>query len=285
MKPGRWAELCERAQFLLDFEFLSRHTHPGENRIRPTIVAQTACVYTQSPPYLNEIARQFPWVHFYAFQHIEPDSEYDPAQPALVSKSTAPSIQTDRNKTTATDAFTKESATALSRVKEDNQPSHSAVLICHGESLVQQLVFHTLLRADFSMLDIEGPIPAEYLDGDIVLPIQLPRDRVFACMVAHRTCRPTAYNPTLYLEEMCESRPTTKRVECDDNNREPNRDYAHAGFFQNMLRATSSYDTASTDLIISEYIHRFAWYHQVEPESGRQALRRVIDTLHSDHYY
>jgi hypothetical protein len=247
-------------------------------------VAQTACVYTQSPPYLNEIARQFPWVHFYAFQHIEPDSEYDPAQPALVSKSTAPSIQTDRNKTTATDAFTKESATALSRVKEDNQPSHSAVLICHGESLVQQLVFHTLLRADFSMLDIEGPIPAEYLDGDIVLPIQLPRDRVFACMVAHRTCHPTAYNPTLYLEEMCESRPTTKRVECDKFE-EPNCNHVYAGFFQNMLRATSSYDTASTDLIISEYIHRFAWYHQVEPESGRQALRRVIDTLHSDHYY
>jgi hypothetical protein len=210
MKPGKWAELCERAQFLLDLEFLSRHTHPGDERIRPTIVAATACVYTQSPPYLDEIARQFPWVHFYAFRHIitaQEETEYDPAQPALVSKSTAPSMQTDRNKTTATDAFTKEAATALSRVREDGQSPHCAVLICHGESLIQQLVFHTLLRADYSMLDIEGPIPAEYLDGDIVLPIQLPRDRVFACMVAHRSCRPTAYNPALYLEEICKSLP------------------------------------------------------------------------------
>jgi len=213
MKPGRWSEICEQAQFLLDFEFLSRHTHPGQERIRPTIVALTACVYTQSPPYLNEIARQFPWVHFYAFQHIDPDNEYDPAQPALVSKSTAPSIQTDRNKTTVTDTFTKESAIALSRVKEDNQPSHRAVLICHGETLIQQLIFHTLLRADYSMLDIEGPIPAEYLNGDIVLPIQLPRDRVFACMVAHRTCRPTTYNPLLYLEEISKQVSANKSAE------------------------------------------------------------------------
>lgn len=207
MEPGRWADVCEQGQFLLDVEFLSRHTHPGEGRVRPTVIANTACVYTQSPAYLNEIAFQFPWVHFYAFRHTEAESEYDPAQPALVSASAGPTIQTDRNKTTSSLEFTKESAVALSRVKEDNPDTHSAVLICHGESLVQQLVYHVLMRADYSMLDIQGPIPTEYLDGDIVLPIQIARNKVFACMVAHKTCRPTTYNPELYLEEMCKSHP------------------------------------------------------------------------------
>jgi len=49
-----------------------------------------------------------------------------------------------------------------------------------------------------------------------------------------------------------------------------------------MLRATNAYDTASMDLIMTEYIQRFAWYHQVDPESGRQALRRVVDSLHTN---
>jgi hypothetical protein len=48
-----------------------------------------------------------------------------------------------------------------------------------------------------------------------------------------------------------------------------------------MLRASKSYDTSSTDLIVAEYIQRFAWYHQVDPESGRQALVRAVDSMHS----
>lgn len=205
MDPGTWNDIDEQGQFLLDAEFLSRHTHPGEGRVRPTITASTACVYTQSPVYLREIAAQFPWVHFYAFRHAEPESEYDPAQPALVSASTGPTIQTDRNKTTSTLDFTKESAVALSRVKEDNSGTHTAVLICHGESLVQQLIYHVLMRSDHSMLDIQGVIPEEYLDGDIVLPIHISQNKSFTCMAAHGTCRTTTYNPPLYIEEIRKS--------------------------------------------------------------------------------
>ncbi len=202
MTPGQWKDITEQGQFLLDLEFLSRQTHPGEGRVRPTVIAVTACVYTQSPSYLNEIAHQFPWVHFYAFRHSVDGGEYDPDQPALASPCT---IQTDRNKTTSTLPFTKESAVALSRVKEDDPSgTHRLVLICHGETLVQQLIFHSALRSDASMLDIEGAIPPEYLDGDIILPLHLPTDKIFACMtVAREFWRPAVYNPELYLEEIC----------------------------------------------------------------------------------
>lgn len=206
MTPGRWTDVSEQGQFLLDLEFLSRHTHPGEGRVRPTVIATTACVYTQSPPYLNEIAYYFPWVHFYAFRHS--NSEYDPTQPTM-APNTAGTVHTERNMTTSTLGLTKESTVALSRVKEDTPPgSHKLVLICHGEGLIQQLVIHSALRSDASMLDIEGPIPSEYLEGDIVIPIHFPGDKIFACLsVSGLNWRPAEYSSLLYTEELRKSFP------------------------------------------------------------------------------
>lgn len=201
MEPGQWLDVSERGQFLLEFEFLSRLTHPGLDRVGPTHVAETACVYTQSPRHLKEMARQFPWVHFYAFQHqtCHEDMEYDPNQPEIQSEA-----KTERNQTTTSMALTREWAVALSRIKEDFGTPR-LVMICHGESSVRQLALHCLLRADFSLLDVCGAIPREYLAGDIVLPIGLSPRKVFACLVAYQSCQSQVYDSELYVEELCES--------------------------------------------------------------------------------
>lgn len=74
LEPGRWSDVAAHGQFLLDLEFLLRCAPAS---------GTASCVYCKSPTYLREIAQQFPWIHFYAFEHAHAVPEYDPAQPAL----------------------------------------------------------------------------------------------------------------------------------------------------------------------------------------------------------
>jgi hypothetical protein len=74
LEPGTWKDVAQHGQFLLDLEFLLR--------CAPTS-GTASCIYCKSPPYLEQIARQFPWIHFYVFGHVYPTPEYDPAQPDL----------------------------------------------------------------------------------------------------------------------------------------------------------------------------------------------------------
>ena len=213
LEPGRWIDITEQGQFLLDLEFLARHTHPEpREKTKPTVIAESACVYTTSPPYLTEIARQFPWVHFYAFQHVFPtpeeEGEYDPTQPPTLVRITGPTYQTEHNRTVSTEPIDRQSIVTLGRVKEDSPERRRLVLICHGETPTEQLMLHSALRADYSMLDISGPIPHEYPAGDIILPIQIPANKAFTCLAVGQTGKKAQcihYKPQVYMDELCES--------------------------------------------------------------------------------
>ena len=74
LEPGRWSDVAAHGQFLLDLEFLLRCAPAS---------GTASCVYCKSPTYLREIAQQFPWIHFDAFEHAHAVPEYDPTQPAL----------------------------------------------------------------------------------------------------------------------------------------------------------------------------------------------------------
>ena len=202
MTAGAWSDLSLEAQFLTDLEFLMRHTQPtGPKGGHP----DTACVYTRTPVYLREIAYQFPWVHFYAFSHNTPAEQdvYDPAEPSMV-KAAPPSLVTEHNRTTSPFEFSKDSTVTLSQAKAAKD-AHQLVMICHGESLSRQLVLHALLRADHSLMDVCGPIPADYIQGELVLPIGIQRSKVFVSLVAHGSCMAGEYDPEVFLEEMGES--------------------------------------------------------------------------------
>ena len=196
---GKWSDLTVQGQFLLELEFLSRYTQPCGD-----VDSETACVYTQSPPYLCDIACQFPWVHFYAFRHSRPipvADEYDPDIPSLLGLLQSDfTQQTNLNMTTSPYEFSKEGAVTLSQSR--GAPNQRLVMICHGETSMRQLALHALLRADHSLLDVCGLISEDYLEGDLVLPIFIPQDRIFVSLVASQPCKCADYYPETYGEEI-----------------------------------------------------------------------------------
>ena len=245
MTAGQWADVSQEGQFLIDLEFLTLHTQPpvaGKQQH-----TETACVYTQSPSYLVQIACQFPWVHFYCFRHrVEGDElEYDPERPAVRR-----TLQTEHNRTTSPFEFSKDSAITLSKAKEA-RPEHRLVMICHGETEMRQVVLHALLRADYSLLDICGCVQEDYLEGEIVLPIMLPQNKALACLVATHPCKCATYDPNIYRQEM--------------------------GFFQGTLRTSEAYDQASKHLIIAEYGQRFQQFHKLSADTIAFTLQMIID--------
>ena len=207
LETGAWTDIPMQGQFLLDLEFLARHTHPEPyDKVKPTVIAESACVYTTSPPYLMDISRQFPWVHFYAFQHVftaPDDDEYDPSHPPTLVRITGPSYQTEHNRTMSASGIDSASIQTLSRVKEDSPERRKLVLICHGEDSARQLMLHATLRADFSMLDICGSIPKTYAAGEISLPILIRNNKAFSILVTGSSHATAQYDPTCYMDELC----------------------------------------------------------------------------------
>lgn len=200
---GSWSDLTREAQFLIDLEFLARHSlSPAQLLTKRRASVETSCIYAQTPPYLDEISRRFPWIHFYAFNRpLSEVDEYDPAQPEIV-KSVDFTLQTDQNKTTSPFPFNKDSATMLSKNKQAAPDRQCLLMICHGESPTRQMILHTLVQADYSLLDIGGAIPAEYLEGELVLPIFLPNRKIFACLIVYATCKAKQYDPKVFQEEI-----------------------------------------------------------------------------------
>jgi hypothetical protein len=249
MTDGQWSDVSRQGQFLMDLEFLTLHTQPpATGRQQHT---EVACVYTQSPPYLVQIACQFPWVHFYCFKYREPEEEdeYDPERPA-VRKTKLMTLQTEHNRTVSPFEFSKDSAITLSKAKEA-RPEHRLVMICHGETETRQAVLHALLRADYSLLDICGCVQEDYLEGEIILPLMLPQHKTFACLVATHPCKCATYDAATYKQEMA--------------------------FFQATLRASEAYDQGSKDLIIAEYARRFQWFHKRHVDTIGYTLQMIID--------
>lgn len=65
------------------------------------------------------------------------------------------------------------------------------------------------MRPSFAMLDVCGTIPADYLVGEIVLPLYLPTSKLFSCLVAMQNAKGCEYDQELYRGEMGKSRPTS----------------------------------------------------------------------------
>lgn len=97
--------------------------------------------------------------------------------------------------------YTKE----MAKVMGENRHS-SRTLICHGVDPLRQLALHALLKPNCSLMDIDGAIPADYLEGEIILPVFIPNNRLFASLVIFHNARWTSYHPEKYKAEIGEQR-------------------------------------------------------------------------------
>ena len=135
------------------------------------------------------------------FEHRPPPPEYDPAQPALACSAPL-TIQVEYNKTMSQLEFTKDMARTMG--ERGAKERESLLMICHGEDSVRQLSLHVLMRPNYSLLDVCGAIPAEYLDGELILPMYIQNNKIFAGLVAHQLAKGRSYDPELYLGEIGE---------------------------------------------------------------------------------
>jgi hypothetical protein len=241
LEPGRWADVAQHGQFLIDLEFLLRYGPRS---------GTASCVYCKSPPYLSQLAHQFPWIHFYVFEHKPEMPEYDPAQPECVS-STAPTVQVEFNRTMSCLEFTKDMARTMG--ERGARERESLLMICHGQDSVRQLTLHVLMRPNYSLLDVCGVIPVDYLEGELVLPLNLPNNKIFLGLVVHQHAKCKTYDQDTFLGEI--------------------------GFFQGVIRVTQAYDEASKDLIAGEYARSTHKYHGCSEEIVRTALLSTVDLL------
>lgn len=193
LEPGKWDDVGLHGQFLLDLEFLLRYGPRS---------GTASCIVCKSPPYLLELAHQFPWIHFYVFEHKpikKSEEEYDPAQPELVCSAPL-TVQVEYNRTTSGMEFTKEMARTMG--DRSGRERESLLMICHGLDPIRQLALHVLMRPSHSLLDVNGVIPADYLDGEIILPLFLPNNKIFTCLVVPQQAQCKTYDPELYLGEI-----------------------------------------------------------------------------------
>lgn len=265
LETGRWSDVRTHGQFLMDLEFLLRYGPKS---------GTASCVYCKSPPYLTEIAQQFPWIHFYVFEHKPPPpAEYDPAEPSLVCSAPL-TVQVEYNKTTSCMEFTKDMARTMG--ERGARERESLLMICHGQDVVKQLVFHVLMRPCYSFLDICGTIPVDYLDGELMLPIYLPNNKIFLGLVASQHAKCKTYDPEIFLGEIGESAAFENHLPQKKNSLTT---WKGAGFFQGVIRATQAYDDTSKDVITGEYAKSTHAYHQCPEEILKTALESTVDLL------
>lgn len=194
LRAGVWSDVAVQGQFLIDLEFLLNCAPSA---------GTASCVYCKSPSYLRELAQQFPWIHFFAYEHEFPVPDYDPAEPALTD-CTPPTVQIEYNRTMCATEFTKDMARTMG--DRGQRERESLLLICHGVDAMRQLAIQVLMRAQWSLLDIPGSIPAEYVDGDIVFPMFIEQDRLFSCIAVKSDAKGRTYDPDMYGREMGEAR-------------------------------------------------------------------------------
>jgi hypothetical protein len=192
LETGQWNDIPPHGQFLTDLEFLTRYSPRS---------GTASCVYCKSPSYLTEIASQFPWIHFYVFDHVTPEPEYDPSAPTL--NYTVPlTVQVEFNRTTSALEFTKEMARTLG--ERGNKERESLLMICHNQDPIRQLSLHVLMRPHYTLMDICGIVPGDYLDGEIILPMYIQNNKIFANLVVHQHSKCKSFEPTIYQEEIGE---------------------------------------------------------------------------------
>ena len=263
LEPGRWTDLPIHAQFLIDLEFLMRYTSP---------LSGASCIYCQSPPYLKEIAGHFPWVHFYAYNHKEDPhavgEEYDPYSPSI-----APiTVQVLGNMTIAEYEFTN----SIARRLGENSGFTTRVMIGHCLGSTRQLSLHALLRPCYSLLDVEGLIPPDYPEGEIVLPMFIDNNKIFTSLVVAQQARCREYNQALFQNEIGENQ--CARLVWGVGEGYSCMSYT-AGFFQGFVRITQSYDEASKNVIAAEYARYTHRHHKCPEDILRMALLSTVDLL------
>ena len=185
LEPGAWQDVPLMGQFLLDAEFLSKSA--------PSAAGTASCIYAKCPPYLESLGLLFPWVYFFAYERPRDSPEYDPEQPALQT------VQVRGNITTTTQVLSRDIAGVLGQAERKK----GLLLICHGLAPYRQANLCVSLRPSSALLDISGLIEAEYMAGEIILPIYLPPSRLFACLTVNGQ-QSRAYDPALYQNEMGE---------------------------------------------------------------------------------
>ena len=265
LETGSWNDMPVHAQFLIDLEFLMRYTNPSG----------ASCFYCKSPPYLKEIASYFPWIHFYAYQHQErPEEtdEYDPAQPQIVT-AVPPSVTVHDNMTTAVYEFTQEIALRLSLY----QSTANRVMICHGIGSTKQLCLHAVLHPSFSLMDIEGLIQPDYLEGELVLPVFIPNNKMFVSLVVPQQAACRKYSPATFKDEI--GLPESTCTACCSFLSVLISSDGNAGFFQGVIRVTDAYDRTSKDIIASEYARNTYKLHDCPEHILRQGLLSTVDIL------
>lgn len=99
--------------------------------------------------------------------------------------------------TTARTEFTKDMARIMGEGRNAN-----LVLICHGVDNLRQLALHALLRPNYSLMDVCGVIPEDYLFGEIMLPICLPINKIFASLVVWQGAKWGTYHPETFKAEI-----------------------------------------------------------------------------------
>lgn len=241
LEPASWKDVAVEGQFLIDAEFLTRCS--------PTS-GTASCLYCKSPAYLDQIARLFPWIYFYAYEHAHPVADYDPADPSLTSASPI-TVQVQDNRTTAAQELTKEMARTIG--DRSARERDSLLLICHDVDPVRQLALQVLTRPSFALLDLAGPIPDCYLQGEIVLPLYLANDKLFSCLVTQQSAKAKEYDHELYFREM--------------------------GFFQRVIRSTDAYDESSKASIAKEYGQLSYRFHRTPQEAVMSSLLSTVDLL------
>ena len=99
--------------------------------------------------------------------------------------------------TIARTEFTKD----MARIMGDGRNANR-VLICHGVDKLRQLALHALLRPNYTLMDVCGVIPEDYLWGEIILPVFIPINKIFASLVVWQGAKWGTYNPESFKAEI-----------------------------------------------------------------------------------
>jgi len=186
LETGNFLELAVSDQFLIDLEFISRHSRDFQ---------EITCVYPYTPPYLHNLSDLFPNIHFIAFRSLEvsyPDIEYDPEMPYM----DICTIRKD-NITHSPCPFTKKMALELA----DRNKEICLLFVCHSETQVRQLAFHILMQPNFSLFDMTS-LPPGYIHGELILPIGLQQGKCLIFLHVTRYGKEKAYHNNIFHQEM-----------------------------------------------------------------------------------
>ncbi len=98
--------------------------------------------------------------------------------------------------------FTKEMARTMG--ERGARERESLLMICHGQDAVKQLVYHVLMRPSYSFLDVCGTIPMDYLEGELILPVYIPNNKIFLGLIASQHAKCKSYDPETFIGEIGE---------------------------------------------------------------------------------